>query len=457
MDKCAAFAPVRIACLTVLCLTAGVADVALGQPLQGHGTATINGTLDSGEWTNAATADLTIKLPTGEGGGTTTGRLYVMNDSSNLYLGLKVDRSLKDTAGGLFFFIEFDNDNDGAREDGDEILLASFSSSSSPGLTDRVRVGTNSSATDTDRGGTNDINGSASLDGPSSFFELSHPLDSADNANDFSLTLGQIIGFRLTFQIWDPDGAQTAYPPAGGASEFAQIQISSGTTPPPKSLTERICFPQFGVGTGLTSQIVLTNPSRQHTATVQPQITDDQGTAAAVTFNGLSSGGTVDIPPLGSVTLTGVDPGKLTVGSAVVNASREIAGTIRFEISGIGIAGVGSSAPMPAFIAPVRRKTGGINTGVAIQNLGNAATRLEFSLRNASGQQVSEGFYVIENFPAGGHLAKFIDELFSKAQLDNFTGTLVVQSIGGPIGAVALELGSKPGEFTTLPVVPVRD
>jgi hypothetical protein len=454
MDKRSAFAPIKVACFTVFCLMLGLIDPLLGQPLQGSGTATIDGTLDSGEWTNAGTVDLTVKLPAGEGGGTTTGKLYVMNDSSTLYLAIKVDRNLKDVS-SVFALFQFDNDNDGVLEAGDDFLQTGFSPGAPPLLVDKVLTGPDSSADDINRGGTDDINGAVSLDGTYSFLEISHPLNSADDANDFSLTSGQVVGFKLAFQIWQGGGATTPYPP-GGTVEFAQIQVS-GTTPGPEPLNEKLAFPQFGVGTGLTSQIVLTNPSQLHSATAQVQITDDQGAPVAVGFNGVGASGSVSIPPLGSVTLTGINPGKLTVGSAVVSASRLIGGTIRFEISGIGIAGVGASTPVPAFITPVRRTAGSINTGVAIQNLGTTATRLEFSLQAENGQVVAEGSYVIESFPAGGHLAKFVDELFGQAQLDSFKGTLVVRSIGAPIGAVALELGGKPGEFTTLPVVPLMD
>jgi len=123
-----------------------------------------------------------------------------------------------------------------------------------------------------------------------------------------------------------------------------------------------------------------------------------------MSFQRAGSSDLITIPPLGSVTLTAVDPGKLTVGSAVASASREIGG-----------------------------------------------------LRGENGQIVPGGSYVIEDFPAGGHLAKFINELFTQASVENFAGTLVVQSVGGPVAAVALELGSKPGESTTLPVVPLKD
>ena len=60
------------------------------------------------------------------------------------------------------------------------------------------------------------------------------------------------------------------------------------------------------------------------------------------------------------------------------------------------------------------------------------------------------------NLAAGGHLARFVEELFPEANTQNFHGTLSVEVTGGKVAATALELGSKPGEFTTLPVTQVE-
>jgi hypothetical protein len=54
-------------------------------------------------------------------------------------------------------------------------------------------------------------------------------------------------------------------------------------------------------------------------------------------------------------------------------------------------------------------------------------------------------------------VAQFIDELFQNANLTDFEGTLTVEvsSLNALITATALELGSQPGQFTTLPVTPL--
>lgn len=50
-----------------------------------------------------------------------------------------------------------------------------------------------------------------------------------------------------------------------------------------------------------------------------------------------------------------------------------------------------------------------------------------------------------------GQIARFIDEYLSVSDPE-FQGSVVVEAIEGKIAVIALELGSKAGEFATLPV-----
>jgi hypothetical protein len=185
--------------------------------LSGFGAATIDGQLGPAEWDSAAKVDFLVNLPLSDGGGTTTGTLFVMNDGANLYLGVKVLRAQLNT-GDLGFGLdqvvfEFDNDhNGGPPADGDDILLLS------PGV-NILGVSTFFDEARTSRlpcpagllcglldvqlnvPGTNDGAGAASNNGSFSFFEISHPLDSADDLNDFSLTPGFTAGFALQVNL----------------------------------------------------------------------------------------------------------------------------------------------------------------------------------------------------------------------------------------------------------------
>ncbi len=158
----------------------------------------------------------------------------------------------------------------------------------------------------------------------------------------------------------------------------------------------------------------------------------------------------------------------MKAGAVVVTSDNPLGGVIRFSIPGIGIAGVGASQPLSEFIIPVRRKAGGINTGVAIYNTESTPVQIALKLHEALGQITPTGLEAlqdgepiattsIEDFPAGGHVAKFINELFPDTDTNNFEGTLVVQVTGGKVAATALELGTQPGEFTTLPVTALQD
>ena len=152
------------------------------------------------------------------------------------------------------------------------------------------------------------------------------------------------------------------------------------------------------------------------------------------------------------VTISTDGEGALAVGSAVAIAGRSLGGVIRFSIPDIGIAGVGQSEPLSGFIVPVRRKVGGINTGIAVHNTGEQDVALKLALRQA-GQEIAAS---IEDLPGGGHSARFIDELFPDANTDDLRGTLLAEISNGKVAATALELGPKAGQFTTLPVMPLK-
>ena len=161
------------------------------------------------------------------------------------------------------------------------------------------------------------------------------------------------------------------------------------------------------------------------------------------------------VPPLGALTISTDGLGSSTsVGAAVATSDSPLGGVIRFTIPGIGIAGVGASQSLTGFIVPVRRKAGGINTGIAVHNTEVQAVTLTLTLRTKDGQIVATT--TIEDLAVLGHLAKFINELFEEADTDDFEGILVVEVTGGRVAATALELGTQPGQFTTLPVTPLQ-
>ena len=114
------------------------------------------------------------------------------------------------------------------------------------------------------------------------------------------------------------------------------------------------------------------------------------------------------------------------------------------------------------FITPVRRVAGGINTGVAIRNVGTGEVNLNLSLR-VDGLEVPAGS-VAKAIPGNGQLVEFINSLLPDADTVNLVGSLVVTSDGmiaatgvTPIQWTVLGLGIKPWSCAFLHTGPVTD
>ena len=130
--------------------------------------------------------------------------------------------------------------------------------------------------------------------------------------------------------------------------------------------------PIYGNGQGFTSDAVLINLSATRTVAGKVAYSDDEGNQMSVDVAAREGGSvpltTTDkvhfsIPPLGAVTISTDGQGPVTSGAVVVTSDRPLGGVIRFNIPGIGVAGVGASPPLSRFIIPVSRKAGSINTG----------------------------------------------------------------------------------------------
>ena len=223
-------------------------------------------------------------------------------------------------------------------------------------------------------------------------------------------------------------------------------------------------FAHFANGGGITSDIVVVNAAA---TAAQPDIyfyntmgeIIDAGSVLDVMGQGLevtdSGALTVPnpIPPLGEVTIPTHGMGDLMTGSVKVASDSSIGGVLRFDLTGVGVAGVGSSQPVQDAVFPARRVAGGINTGAAFRNLSDSGQMLTCSLMK-DGQQLGDDATV--DLPANGQDAKFIHEMFDYDTSD-FTGSVRCTSPAGgqEFTAVALELDANNRVFTTLPVVPV--
>jgi len=212
-----------------------------GVSLPGSGTATIDGVLSPGEWDTAGSINFQVKLPDSVGGGTTPATLFVMSDADNLYLAVTIQRPSLDSSSISIFF---DNDHDGVSKEGDDGFGLNANQFGNrrfgdifftflPPCPPPFFCGLG----DTDFGGTNDGVGDASNDGTFSIFEQSHPLNTADDAHDFSLIMGDTVGFMVDIRLivgptFPDDFADTSFPPfaiRSTSTNFGDIIIAPAT------------------------------------------------------------------------------------------------------------------------------------------------------------------------------------------------------------------------------------
>ena len=246
----------------------------------------------------------------------------------------------------------------------------------------------------------------------------------------------------------------------------------------PGGRSAELNFAHFANGAGLTSDLVFVNLSTERSRPAPtPFHSDILPVRPALYFYGtegalVSAESVVDITgdlevmedggltvqtemePLGVLTISTHGRGELVSGSVRVVADEPIGGGLRFDLPGIGVAGVGASSPLRDALFPVRRQEGGINTGVAVHNLGEEAMEVTCELM--------QGGTVLDDasipLAANGQSSWFINEVFTGADTSDFAGSVRCTAPGeGMFTGVAVELDAANRIFTTLPVVPVPE
>ena len=99
-------------------------------------------------------------------------------------------------------------------------------------------------------------------------------------------------------------------------------------------------------------------------------------------------------------------------------AGGPIGGVLRFDLPGIGVAGVGASQPVRDALFPARRQAGGISTAAVIHNLGAEAMAVSYRL-------MKEGAVLEEveiPLAANGQEARFIEEVFTRTDTSDSRG-----------------------------------
>jgi len=151
-----------------------------GAQLSGYGTAQIDGLRSLGEWDDAYVIPVF-------GGKSDASMLLVMNDENNLYIALYVIDNILTPNDQLG--VMFDNSHNGILDVNDD--SGGFSGLGS--INDGHFNGTNWILDSSTHG-----EGAAQNDGTRNFMEYSKPLKSGD-VNDFDLSIGDTIGFCITY------------------------------------------------------------------------------------------------------------------------------------------------------------------------------------------------------------------------------------------------------------------
>lgn len=195
----------------------------------------IDGVMSPGEWDGAATIPFRLYVP--GPAGAVPAMAYITHDKASMYLAVAFDR-MSPFHPTDFLGFEFDNDNDGIREDGDEIVMtfASLPQNVAGAGADYYRFnGGFDNQSDALDGGTNDVVTAWGAIGTKGVFEIRHPLKSGDAAHDFSLdpsvspvTVGVEIGVSLEK---DPVGSwamvNTYYP---SLTTYCRVTLTKKST-----------------------------------------------------------------------------------------------------------------------------------------------------------------------------------------------------------------------------------
>jgi len=220
MMKSLRFLLAFLTCMLIVVAALPYAEAHSGVTLSGYGTATIDGIIGAGEWATAGTKTFGPFGP----GNAYTGTLYMMNDGTDLYMAVSISGDPDYGPGDFDSFVAlFDNDHDGVHEVGDDMLGAGNPFA----FADWYYL--MPTWADDPPAGTIDGQGAGSQFAPNlNHFELSHPLDSADDAHDFSLSVGQTVGFALEVMV--DGGSYPGLGEEGYPSTYADYVVAS---PPP--------------------------------------------------------------------------------------------------------------------------------------------------------------------------------------------------------------------------------
>jgi hypothetical protein len=220
------------ASILAVVLVAFLARNSHGATPSGYGTATIDGVVKPGEWDAARQFTVTVAAPDKS---SFSARVYVMNDASNLYAAAAMPTSSLQGLSYTAFGITLDSDHSGTINAGDDLAYVQAGPAVGPtaAAADSFWDSPSTYVLDTEHGGSSDIRRAVASDASTTYFELSHPLDTADDAHDASLKKGDVIGSFVAF-VLQPSSQEspaiTAWPQLGYSSD-ANFTVAAPQSP----------------------------------------------------------------------------------------------------------------------------------------------------------------------------------------------------------------------------------
>jgi hypothetical protein len=209
--------------VTLIVMIAGAAGASDGLVLRGYGTAVIDGDISPGEWNAAGRYDFQAKRAPFEGGGTVPASVFIMNDSTNLYLGLRV-AVLNVGYSSLDMMFMAPDPNPG------NDILRTMATAFEDYHWHQVSPNSWQWRADVADGGTRDGTSASQTHYGFVVFEVAHPLNSGDDLHDFSLTIPKRMTFFGAFSHCVDTACATTSMPDSGRGEL--VVVSGNHVPP---------------------------------------------------------------------------------------------------------------------------------------------------------------------------------------------------------------------------------
>lgn len=220
---------------------------------------------------------------------------------------------------------------------------------------------------------------------------------------------------------------------------------------------QSVVFPHIGSGGGLSSQLILINPTPDRVGGLIRLIASDGGPLQALVDGMPASEFPYRIEPDGVFRAEIESFGRVQVGYAVVSleeGSRIPAGSAVFQfrqgdaiVSEAGVAAVTPTTRARFFVDNSRTRT-----GIALASPGNETVEVTFRLLDRFG-----GFLAgsSQDIPGGGHRAFFADETFPQMP-EGFTGLMEIVGTA-PVAPISLKLTVNIRGDPVMTTLPVAD